>query len=289
MTRATASVFLRLAVVLPEGVQGLPRSMARPRKPPKWLEAARQRPPGGGNDWLARALSRAGALPFGDAEAAVRAGRVTVDGRVVTQPLAPVTATARVAVDGKPVDVKPTTRVVMFHKPAGLVTAGRDAEGRGTVFEALRRALPPALQGYGWHAVGRLDRDTTGLLLFTNDERFVAHATRPETHLPKRYVARVGAKVTEAKLAQLRAGVTLEPGVISKPAGAQARGDDVVELTLTEGRYHQVKRMLNAVGLPTLALHREAVGALVLDVAVGAVRELSADEVREALGYAPRA
>lgn len=262
--------------------------MARPRKLPKWLEAARQRPPGEGDDWLARALSRAGALPFGEAEAAVQAGRVTVDGRVVRQPLAPVTATSHVTLDGTPVDVRPTTRVLLFHKPAGLVTAGSDAEGQGTVFEALRRALPPELQGYGWHAVGRLDRDTTGLLLFTNDERFVAHATRPETHLPKRYVARVGAKVTEAKLAQLRAGVTLEPGVTSKPAGAQARADDVVELTLTEGRYHQVKRMLNAVGLPTLTLHREAVGGLLLDVEEGALRELSAEEIRGALGYAPR-
>lgn len=262
--------------------------MARPRRPPKWLEAARQREPGEGGDWLARALSRAGALSFGDAEAAVQAGRVTVDGRVVTQPLAALAPDARVAVDGQPVDVTPRTRVLMFHKPAGLVTAGSDAEGQGTVFDALRRALAPGLLGYGWHAVGRLDRDTTGLLLFTNDERFVAHATRPETHLPKRYVARVGAKVTAEKLEQLSAGVEVEPGVTSRPATARARADDVVELTLTEGRYHQVKRMLNAVGLPTLSLHREAVGSLALDVDEGALRELSDDEVRDALGYAPR-
>lgn len=262
--------------------------MARPKKPPKWLEAARQRGPAESGDWLGRALSRAGVLPFGDAEAAVQGGRVTIDGRVVTQPLAALAPGARVTVDGQPVDVTPTTRVLMFHKPAGVVTAASDAEGQGTVFEALRRALPRELLGYGWHAVGRLDRDTTGLLLFTNDERFVAHATRPETHLPKRYVARVGAKVTAEKLARLAAGVEVEQGVTSKPATARARADDVVELTLTEGRYHQVKRMLNAVGLPTLSLHREAVGALELDVDEGALRELSADEVRDALGYAPR-
>lgn len=262
--------------------------MARPKRPPKWLEAARQRDDGGAGDWVARALSRAGVFPFGEAEAAVQAGRVTVDGRRVTQPLAPVTPTSRVEVDGQRVDVTPTTRVVMFHKPAGLVTAGHDAEGQGTVFEALARALPPALARYGWHAVGRLDRDTTGLLLFTNDERFVAHATRPEAHLPKRYVARVGSAVTDAQLARLREGVEVEAGVTSRPAQARAREKDVVELTLTEGRYHQVKRMLNAVGLPTLALHREAVGALVLDVPVGAFREVTADEVRSALGYTPR-
>ncbi len=262
--------------------------MTRPRRPPRWLEAARQRGPGEADDWLARALSRAGALPFGDAEAAVQAGRVAVEGRVTRQPLAPLAAGARVTVDGQPVDVTPSTRVLMFHKPAGVVTAGADAHGKGTVFEALRRVLPAALAGYGWHAVGRLDRDTTGLLLFTNDERFVAHATRPETHLPKRYLARVGAAVTADRLARLAEGVEVEPGVTSRPAVARARGEDLVELTLTEGRYHQVKRMLNAVGLPTLALHREAVGALELDVAEGALRELSADEVRHALGYAPR-
>ena len=262
--------------------------MARLRKAPRWLEAARQRTSSDASDWLARALSRAGVLPFGDAEAAVEAGRVSVDGRVITSPMAAVTAASRVVVDGRAVDVRRTTRVLMFHKPAGVVTAGSDAHGEGTVFEALSRVLPPALAGYGWHAVGRLDRDTTGLLLFTNDERFVAHATRPETHLPKRYVARVGAKVTDEKLARLRAGVEVEHGVTSRPAEATARASDVVELVLTEGRYHQVKRMLNAVGLPTLALHREAVGGLVLDVAEGAVREVTPEEVRAALAYEPR-
>jgi 23S rRNA pseudouridine2605 synthase/16S rRNA pseudouridine516 synthase len=253
------------------------------------LEAARQRTSAAdGDDWLSRALSRAGVLPFREAEAAVQAGRVTVDGRVIKAPHAPVTPSSVVTVDGRPVDVRPTTRVLMFHKPAGLVTAGSDAQGEGTVFEALLRALPPALTGYGWHAVGRLDRDTTGLLLFTNDERFVAHATRPETHLPKRYVARVGAVVTEEKLAQLREGVEVEADVVSKPAQARARAADTVELTLTEGRYHQVKRMLNAVGLPTLALHREAVGALTLDVDEGALREVTVEELRGALSYEPR-
>jgi 23S rRNA pseudouridine2605 synthase/16S rRNA pseudouridine516 synthase len=177
--------------------------------------------------------------------------------------------------------------VLALHKPAGVVTHGSDPEGIGTVFDVLLAALPPELQRYGWHAVGRLDRDTTGLLLFTNDEKFVAHATAPQTHLPKRYVARVGGAVTEDKLATLRAGVKLD-GVMTRPAKAKRRGDDSVELVLTEGKYHQVKRMLGEVGLPTLALHREAVGALELDVAERALRELRDDEVRTALSYEPR-
>ncbi|MEW5740958.1 MAG: pseudouridine synthase [Myxococcota bacterium] len=263
--------------------------MARPRQPPRWLQAARQRAsPEEGDDWLSRALSRAGVAPLAEAEHLIHSGRVTVDGKVVRQPLAPVKAAACVEVDGQRVDVRPTTRVLMFHKPKGLVTAASDAEGEGTVFEALLRVLPAGLQRFGWHAVGRLDRDTTGLLLFTNDERFVAHATRPETHLPKRYVAKVGAAVTEDKLARLRRGVEVEKGVTSRPAEARAREKDVVELTLTEGRYHQVKRMLNAVGLPTLSLHREAVGGLTLDVMEGAFREVTDAEVRDALSYTPR-
>jgi 23S rRNA pseudouridine2605 synthase/16S rRNA pseudouridine516 synthase len=173
----------------------------------------------------------------------------------------------------------------MLHKPAGVVTHGSDPEGIGTVFDVLQAALPSDLHRFGWHAVGRLDRDTTGLLLFTNDERFVGHATSPDTHLAKRYVAKVGALVDDAKLEPLRRGVRIDDGELTRPAKAKARGDDSVELTLTEGRFHQVKRMLNAVGLPTLALHREAVGALELDVPVSSYRALSDDEVAKKLGF----
>lgn len=264
--------------------------MARPRpKLPKRLVAARAagKAPALSLDWVSRALSRAGVLPGRAAEEAVRAGRVALDGRAVREPLTPVPDGARVTLDGRPVDVAPRTLVLAFHKPKGLVVHGHDEAGVGTVFEALAAALPPALAGYGWLAVGRLDRDTTGLLLFTNDERFVAHATRPESHLPKRYLARVGGAVTEEKLARLRGGLSL-PTFRAKPAQARLREPGVVELVLTEGKYHQVKQMLGALGLPTLALHREAVGELVLDVAEGALRPLSDDEVRRLLRYQPR-
>ncbi len=264
--------------------------MARPRpKLPKRLLAAKATgtAPSPALDWVSRALSRAGVLPGRAAEDAVRAGRVALDGRTVREPLTPVPDGARVTLDGRAVDVAPRTLVLTFHKPKGLVVHGHDEQGGGTVFEALAAVLPPALKGYGWLAVGRLDRDTTGLLLFTNDERFVAHATRPESHLPKRYVARVGGAVTDVKLERLRAGLEL-PTYRAKPAQARLREPGVVELVLTEGKYHQVKAMLGALGLPTLALHREAVGGLVLDVAEGAVRRLSDDEVRRLLRYEPR-
>lgn len=262
--------------------------MARPRKAPRWLEAARLRDDGAGGDWLSRALARAGVMPLAEAEEAIAARRVALDGKVATEALAPVREGARVTLDGHPVSLAWRTRVLLFHKPAGLITQGTDPERIGTVFDGLRAVLSPELVRYGWHCVGRLDRDTTGLLLFTNDERFVQHATSPQTHLDKRYVAKVGAGVTDEKLAPLRRGVRIDDGELTRPAKAKVRGADAVELVLTEGRFHQVKRMLNAVGLPTLALHREAVGQLELDVPEGQVRELADEEVEAKLGFLPR-
>lgn len=260
----------------------------RRRKEPKWLQAAKAR---GGvadeGDFLSRALSRAGVLPPIEAERAIRDGRVTVNGKVTTVVVAPLEPEDVVVVDGERVDVRPTTRVLAFHKPKGLVVDGRDPEGIGTVFERLHALVPPELRGFGWLAVGRLDRDTTGLLFFTNDERFVAHATDPETKLPKRYVATVSGKVSDAKLETLRAGVELDD-FTTQPAQAERRGERQVVLTLTEGKFHQVKRMLGAVGLATLELHREAVGTYVIDVELDALRELTDAEVQGLLGYRPR-
>jgi pseudouridine synthase len=230
------------------------------------------------------AFARSGARR-GRIEDAISKGRVKVDGRVVRELFFSLAPTAKVELDGRRFDVAPRTRVLMFHKPAGVVTSAKDEDGSGTVFDALNRALPEALQHFGWHAVGRLDRDTTGLLLFTTDERFVEHATSPRTHLPKRYVATVAAEVTPKALAALEAGLTLTDGP-TLPASARARGKRVVALTLTEGRHHQVKRMLSKVGLPVVALHREAIGTL--DVELGAFREVGAEELREKLSYQPR-
>jgi 23S rRNA pseudouridine2605 synthase/16S rRNA pseudouridine516 synthase len=222
-------------------------------------------------------------LPRAEAEAAIRDGRVEVDGRVEREPFAPVRPGVEVRVDGQVRELAAPRLALMFHKPAGLVVHGSDPEGVGTVFERLRAVLPVELRGYEWLAVGRLDRDTTGLLLFTNDERLVRHGTSPETHLPKRYVARVAGRPSEAALRALRDGLVLEDGP-TRPAGALLRAPDVVELTLTEGRHHQVKRMLAAVGHPVLALHREAVGGVVLDVAEGDWRVLRDEEVAQGLG-----
>ncbi|MFZ5467975.1 MAG: pseudouridine synthase [Myxococcota bacterium] len=262
--------------------------MARKAKTPKWLQAAREAGKAGvvkeKPDWLARALSRAGVMPLADAEAAIGAGRVRVGGKTVREPFAPVRDGERVHVDGGEVSLQAPLWVLAFHKPAGIVTSAVDPQGQGTVFDALHTALSPDLRRYGWHAVGRLDRDTTGLLLFTNDERLVAHVTSPSTHLPKRYIARVSGKADDAKLEPLRQGLVLDDGA-ARPARAILRAPDVVELTLTEGRHHQVKRMLGKVGLPVLALHREAIGGVELDIPLGSYRPLRAEEIREGLRF----
>ncbi|HYO72934.1 MAG TPA: pseudouridine synthase [Archangium sp.] len=265
------------------------------RKPP-----ARRSPPPSSNkhthpgrwegkakpDWIARALARAGVLPQEEAEAAIKAGRVSMNGKVVKQPLAPVLPGAAVRVDGLPVSLEAPTRVLAFHKPAELLTSTVSQHRVGTVYEVLLPQLPPELAGFTWHAVGRLDRGTTGLLLFTNDDKLVTHATSPETHLTKRYVATVFSEADEEKVEPLRQGVQLEDGP-ARPAKVRLRDAHTVEVTVTEGRNHQVKRMLGAVGLPVRALHREAVGGVELDVPEGSFRLLTDTEVAEGLRYTP--
>ncbi len=254
-----------------------------PRRPKPLAHSKETRASPARMDWLSRALARAGVMTLAEAEHAIQAGRVEVSGRVVKQPLAPLKPTDVVRVDGQRVALSAQTRVIVFHKPMDVVTA----PGEGGVFEVLSSVLPDELRTFQWHAVGRLDRNTTGLLLFTNDEQFVAHATSPETHLTKRYVAQVQGQLDDARLEPLRRGMELDDGP-TRPAKARIRGPHEVEILLTEGRNHQVKRMLGEVGLPVRALHREAVGGLELDVELGGWRLLEPEEIREKLHYEPR-
>ncbi|NBD08665.1 pseudouridine synthase [Corallococcus silvisoli] len=264
----------------------MPRKPERPPKSPprpnRW--EGREKP-----DWLSRALARAGAMPQDEAEAAIKAGRVSINGRVATMPLTPVPPDAVLKVDGLPVRKVAPTHVLAFHKPAGVLTSTARQHRTGTVFEVLLPQLPMELSRFTWHAVGRLDVDTTGLLLFTNDDKLVAHVTSPETLLPKRYVATVFSTADDARVEPLRQGMTLDDGP-ARPATVRVRDEHTVEVTLTEGRHHQVKRMLGAVGLPARALHREAVGDITLDgLPESGFRLLTDEEVREKLHYTGRA
>jgi pseudouridine synthase len=145
--------------------------------------------------------------------------------------------------------------VLAFHKAVGLVTTHHDEHGRETVYQRLRAVLPRPLRDVAWHAIGRLDKDTSGLLLFTDDGALVHHATQPSTGLPKTYRVLAKGLLGEAELAQLRAGVELSGGLgRSAPAEARVVAHQIatswLELTLREGKNREVRRMLLAVGQP---------------------------------------
>jgi pseudouridine synthase len=168
-----------------------------------------------------------------------------------------------------------------------VVTAASDQHVKTeTANQLLAIALPPALSRFGWHAIGRLDRGTTGLLLFTNDERVVEHVTSPDRNLPKRYVARVSGQATDDKLVKLRRGVTLDDGP-ARAVSVERLGEQQLAVTISEGRNHQVKRMLGAVGLPVLELHRDTIGTVKLDVDVGQWRLLTDEEIATGLQFSP--
>jgi 23S rRNA pseudouridine2605 synthase len=223
---------------------------------------------------LAKHLAHAGVASRRAAEAMIGAGRVTVDGATITDPARDVTGAEAIAVDGEPVGAAPRRVVYVLHKPAGVVSTAHDTHGRPTVVD-----LVPAA-GTRLYPVGRLDAETTGLILLTNDGALANHLTHPRYEVPKTYRAKVAdPPVGERALQRLRAGIELDDGPTA-PAQARRLRPDVIELTIREGRKRQVRRMCEAVGHPVLALRRVAFGPLALgDLPAGAHRRLTAAEV----------
>jgi 23S rRNA pseudouridine2605 synthase len=223
---------------------------------------------------LAKHLAHAGVASRRAAEALIAAGRVTVDGATITDPARDVGESERVAVDGRPVAIAAGRVVVAVHKPTGVVSTARDPQGRPTVVD-LVDDVPGRL-----YPVGRLDADTTGLILLTDDGELAHRLTHPRFEVPKTYRARVGGDpVGQRALRALRDGVVLEDGRTA-PAEVRLIGPHELELTLREGRKRQVRRMCAAVGHPVRALRRVAFGPLGLgDLPEGAHRRLRQDEV----------
>jgi 23S rRNA pseudouridine2605 synthase len=215
-------------------------------------------------------LARAGVASRRRADELIKAGRVTVNGEA-GQLNTVVGAHDRVEVDGQEVQ-RQQLRYVLLHKPAGVVTTARDPQGRPTVVELVPgepRVVP----------VGRLDADTTGALLLTNDGQLAHRLAHPRYGVEKTYVAEVEGDAGEEALRCLRDGVELEEGSTA-PARARRLGRGRVELVLHEGRKHQVKRMLAAVGHPVTRLHRSEYAGLTLEgLEPGACRELEPFEV----------
>ena len=231
-----------------------------------------------GKKTLDRMLSRAGACSRHQAVAWIAAGRVQVNGRTVRNAEAWVDPVRdRVLVDGAP--LRPRSKEVWaMHKPVGYVTTAADEHGRATVYDLL----PPDAS---WLApVGRLDRDSSGLLLFTNDNDLAHAINAPASKLPKVYEVRVKGRVGDAALTTLRNGVALHDGT-TRPARADALDHDarstLLRIELVEGRNRQIRRMVLAIGSRVWTLHRISVGPIGLgDQAEGSCRRLAPDEVQ---------
>jgi 23S rRNA pseudouridine2605 synthase len=215
-------------------------------------------------------LARAGVASRRRADELIKAGRVTVNGEPGLLNTV-VGAHDRVAVDGEEV-AHQRLAYVLLHKPGGVDTTARDPHGRPTVVDLVPhepRVVP----------VGRLDADTTGALLLTNDGQLAHRLAHPRYGVEKAYVAEVEGDPDETALRRLREGVELDDGRTA-PARARRLGRGRVELVLHEGRKHQVKRMLQAVGHPVRRLHRPAYAGLTLEgLEPGAWRELEPSEV----------
>ncbi len=239
---------------------------------------------------LARALSKFGVCSRREAERRIAEGRVAVNGVEERRPARRVVpGRDRVTVEGRPVGEDTPRVVIALHKPEGLLTTRTDPGGRPTVYDVLGDL------GRWVFPVGRLDRDSSGLLILTNDHRLGERLSSPDQHVPKTYHARLSGVPEEEALRALREGVTLDDGRATRAARVRSlgtrHGGSWLEIVLTEGRNRQVRRMCAAIGHEVLALVRVAIGRLrlaELGLAPGEWRQLSPAEVARLAGAAPR-
>lgn len=225
---------------------------------------------------LDKLLAGTGKWSRREVKALVRQGLVRVDGRLAASAedkLDP--AAAIITVAGETISLRRFT-YVMLHKPAGVLTATEDRK-QPTVLDLL----PPELRRIGLAPVGRLDKDTEGLLLLTNDGELAHRLLSPKYHVEKRYFARVDGELSATDAEAFARGMTLGDGLECLPAGLELLPGHACIVTLREGKFHQVKRMLAARGAPVLYLKRLSMGPLTLDdsLAAGAYRLLRAEEI----------
>jgi len=236
-------------------------------------------------DRIAKVLARAGLCSRREAERWISQGRVAVDGKVLTTPAVTVAEGASILVDGKPVAEPEPTRLWRYHKPAGLVTSHKDEKGRATLFDALPPELGRVI------SVGRLDLNSEGLLLLTNDGELARRLELPATGWVRRYRVRVHGNPDPARLAALEHGITIDHvryGPI-KASLDSARGANAwVTAALAEGKNREVRRVFEHLGLPVTRLIRLAYGPFQLgSLPRGAVEEVPRRVLREQLGLDP--
>ncbi|SES25179.1 23S rRNA pseudouridine2605 synthase [Tranquillimonas rosea] len=239
-----------------------------------------QTPPPG--DRIAKVLSRAGIASRRDAERMIADGRVAVNGKRIDSPALNVTASDRVTVDGKPVEAPDDARLWLYHKPAGLVTTARDEKGRKTIFDALPDHLPRVM------SIGRLDLNSEGLLLLTNDGGLKRKLELPSTGWLRKYRVRVKGAPTDSDLEPMRKGLVIE-GERFQPMTAsldrQQGANAWLTIALREGRNREIRRAAEAVGLSVNRLIRISYGPFQLgNLAEDTVEEVKPRVLRDQLG-----
>ena len=229
-------------------------------------------------DRIAKLLARAGVASRREVERMIADRRVAIDGKVVETPATLLETLRGVTVDGKPVAKPEPTRLFAFHKPTGLITAERDPRGRPTIYDALRNALPkdaPRVM-----PIGRLDFNTEGLLLLTNDGGFKRLLELPANAVERTYRARAHGEVSQAQLESLIEGVTIDGvhyGRIDANLERRTGANQWIELTITEGKNREVRRVLEHLGLKVNRLMRTSFGP----VSLGDLPRGQAVEVRK--------
>ena len=233
-------------------------------------------------DRIAKVLSRAGIASRREAERMIEAGRVSVNGAQITSPALNVTTSDRITVDGKEISEPEPPRLWLYHKPVGLVSTDSDEKGRETIYTALPEDMPRVM------SIGRLDLNSEGLLLLTNDGGIKRRLELPSTGWLRRYRVRVNGRPTEADLDPLRQGVTVEGErfqpmtvTLDRQQGANAW----LTIGLREGRNREIRRALSEVGLTVNRLIRISYGPFQLgELKAGAVEEVRRKVVRDQLG-----
>jgi 23S rRNA pseudouridine2605 synthase len=221
---------------------------------------------------LDRVLSKAGLGSRTEARQWIAEGRVAINGKNIYLSNTWVGAGQRVTFDGDLL-IQAPKRYLLLHKPSGYVTTYIDPEGRPTVFALLQDVKQKVFYA------GRLDMETSGLLIMTNDSVLREHITNPESHVSKMYLVKASKLLTDGQLDQLRCGVQLNDGP-TRPAIVTRTRDNSFELTITEGRNRQVRRMVEALGAVVMELTRTRIGSVELeDLEIGQYRDLTAQEV----------
>jgi len=233
---------------------------------------------------IAKRLARAGVASRREAERMIAEGRVEVDGEKLTSPAVNVTDKNLITVDGKPLKVAGETRLWRYHKPAGVLTANRDPKGRSTIFERLPPCLPRVI------TVGRLDFNTEGLLLLTNDGELARHLELPQNAWLRRYRVRVHGAVDADKLGALEKGVTIGgvcygPVKVEIETKKQEGSNRWLRVSLREGKNREIRRVMEHLGLQVTRLIRVSFGPFHLGALPrGCVEEIPRRALRSALG-----